>query len=208
MDNLEVSGSISLEVALLGKQTAAMIISGTDDGVSDAKQSHVASAPPTRFSPAAKAAWDTAPETVRAEVSRMEKEFKAGFAKYKAAAARDADLSEFHGLAAKGNTTVKEALSRYVHMENQLRANPVKGLEIICQNIGMSLRQVAAKVLGLTLDQGEGGAGLTHENVAKFAAEHPRFEELSEDIALFLTTRTGDLAEAYALAERLNPVPV
>ena len=142
----------------------------------------------------------------------MEKEFAAGFAKYKAAAARDASLAEFHTMAAKGGTDVRTALSRYVGMENQLRADvkngTFKGLEIICQNVGMSLREVAAKVLGLIPDQGQGAAGPTHESVTKFAAEHPRFEELSNDIALFLETgRTGDIAEAYEMAERLNPAP-
>jgi hypothetical protein len=183
-----------------------------DGGVSSAKPalpSYAGSPPPTRFSPAAKAEWDTAPETVRAEVSRMEKEFKAGFAKYKAAAARDASLAEFHTMAAKGGTTVREALSRYVNLESQLRTDPVKGLEIICQNIGMSLREVAANVLGLTPDQGQSEADPAHESVTKFAADpaHARFEELSEDIAFFLKSgRTEDLAEAYRLAERLNPV--
>jgi hypothetical protein len=168
------------------------------------------SPPPSRFSPVAKAAWDAAPESVRAEVSRMEAEFKAGFAKYKTAAERDASLAEFHDMAAKGKTTVKEALSKYVNMENQLRADPVKGLEIICQNVGMSLREVAAKVLGLTPDQAQNGADPTHDAVTKFAADpaHSRFEELADDIAFFLTSgRTKDLDEAYTLAERLNPAP-
>jgi hypothetical protein len=186
-----------------------MMISGTDDGVSDAKARHIASAPPTRFSADAKAAWDEAPEVVRAEVSRMEREFLTGFAKHRAAAERDGSLAEFHQMAARGKTTVKEALSRYVNLENQLRADPVKGLEIICQNVGMSLHEVAAKVLGLAPVAGEGGAHPAHESVAKFAGEiaRSRFKELSEDIAFFLTSgRTKDLDEAYVLADRLNPV--
>jgi hypothetical protein len=205
MDNMEVFEPISLVAGLLGEETAAIMRSGIDDGGSSAKPSHTASPPPARFSPAAKAAWDTAPETVRAEVSRMQKEFTAGFAKYKTGAERDASLAEFHDMAAKGKTTVKEALSRYVNLENQLRADLVKGLEIICQNVGMSLREVAAKVLGLTPDQGQAVVDTTHGSVTKFAAEHSRFEELSEDIAFFLTSgRATDLAEAYTLAERLN----
>ena len=180
------------------------MISSTDDGLSDAKASYTA--PPARFSTDAKAAWDEAPEVVRAEVLRMERQFLAGFAKHRAAALRDASISEFHDMAAKGRTTLREALSRYVNMENQLRADPVKGLEIICQNVGMSLDQVAVKVLGLALDRGQ-GANSTHESVAKFAADlaHSRFKELSGDIAFFLTSgRTNELDEAYRLAERLN----
>jgi hypothetical protein len=208
MDNMEVFEPISLAAALLGEETAAVMRSGINDGVSNAKPSYTVSPPPARFSPAAKAVWDTAPETVRAEVARMEKEFSTGFAKYKIAAERDASLAEFHDMAAKGKTTVKEALSRYVNLENQLRADTMKGLDIICQNVGMSLREVATKVLGLTPDQGQAVVDTTHGSVTKFAAEHSRFEELSEDIAFFLTSgRATDLAEAYTLAERLNPAP-
>jgi hypothetical protein len=199
--------------------------------------SYTASAPPSRFSPDAKEAWAAAPEPVRAEVARMEKELTAGFEKHRAAAERDNSIAEFHEMAAKGGTTVKEALSKYVGMENQLRADPIKGLEIICQNAGLSLREVAGHLLGQTPEQqasqtdatmrelraeiaelkkSVGGVTqtfeqqrtqTTHESVTKFAADHPRFEELSEDIAFFLKTRTKDLAEAYSLAERLNPAP-
>ena len=181
------------------------MIDEVDEGASSAKARLIASPPPARFSPAAKAEWDTAPETLRAEVSRMEKEFMAGFAKYKIAAERDASLAEFHGRAAKGGTTVKEALSKYINLEDQLRADPIKGLEIICQNVGLSLREVAA-LLGATPWPGQ--ADSTHDSVVKFAAAHPRFEELSEDIVFFLDTgRADDLAEAYDLAERFNLAP-
>jgi len=130
--------------------------------------------PPARFLPAAKAEWATAPETLRAEVLRLEAEL----------------------------TAVKEALARYVNLENQLRVDPIRGLEIICQNIGMSLRDVAA-LLGVTP-----GPDSTHDVVAEFAATHPRFDELSEDIVFLLeTARANDLAEAYSLAERLNRTP-
>jgi hypothetical protein len=172
------------------------------DGIEDTP-SYTVLLPPARFSTNAKGAWDTTPETVRAEVLRMEKEFIAGFTKYKTAAERDASLTEFHLMAAKGGKNLKDVVASYVNMENLLRADTVKGLELICQNVGMSLREVAVKVLGLTTDEGN----TTTEMVTKFAAENPRFEELADDIAFFLKTRTKDLAEAYRLAERLNPAP-
>ena len=119
----------------------------------------------------------------------------------------DSETSRKCNCNAKGKTTVKEALSEYVNMENQLRADPIKGLEIICQNVGLSLRDVAA-LLGATSGQGQGGVDSTHDSVTKFAAAHPRFEELSEDIVFFLDTgRANDLAEAYCLAERFNLAP-
>lgn len=44
--------------------------------------------------------------------------------------------------------------------------------------------------------------------VTKFFEAHPRAEELAEDIKFFISSgRTRDLAEAYRLAERLNPAP-
>lgn len=157
--------------------------------------------PPSRFSPDAKEKWAETPEPVRAEVQRAVTELTKGFEKHRAAAERDSSIAEFHDLAAKGNTTVKEALGKYVGMENQIRADPIKGLEIICQNAGLSLRDVAAHVLGRTPEQnasqadatiremraeiaelkkGLGGVTqtfeqqrtqTTHESVAKFAAD-------------------------------------
>ena len=183
---------------------ALRMIDDLNEGASSAKPSCTVSLPPARFSAEAKAAWDTAPETLRAEVSRMEKEFTAGFAKHRASAEAFEHVREYDEMAKKGGTTLKEALSKYVNMENQLRADPIKGLEIICQNVGLSLREVAA-LLGVSPGQGQGGADSTHDSVTKFAAAHPRFEELSEDIVFFLDTgRADDLAEAYTLAERFN----
>jgi hypothetical protein len=159
--------------------------------------------PPKRFSAAAKEAWASAPETVRAEVLRLEAELTTGLRKYQAAAARDAELSDFHDRAAKGGTTLKEALVRYVDLEDLVRADPDKGLEVVFQNIGLSSREWAMKLLGQGPD-----ADSIAEAVAKFAAAHPRFDELSKDIAFFLDTgRADDLAEAYTLAERINPAP-
>jgi hypothetical protein len=68
-----------------------------------------------------------------------------------------------------------------------------------------------------TLQQQIGGVQQTFQQqqetaisreVNQFKAAHPRFDELAEDIAFFLQTRCpGDLAQAYELAERLNPAP-
>jgi hypothetical protein len=160
--------------------------------------SSTAEPPPKRFSAAAMEDWASTPETVRAEVLRLEKELTAGFRKHQAAAARDADLAVFHDRAAKGGTTLKEALSRYASMEDILRTDPDKGLKAVFQNIGISSREWATKLLGQEVDS-------TAEAVTKFAAVHPRFEELSEDIVFFLDTgRANDLAEAYSLAERFK----
>jgi hypothetical protein len=117
------------------------------------KPSATVHAAPARFSTDAKAAWDTAPEPVRAEVTRMERELTAGVEKYRQRAERDSSIDEFHELAAKTGTDVKSALTKYVNMEQLLRTNPLKGLEAVCDNIGVSLKEVAAVVMGQTPDQ-------------------------------------------------------
>jgi hypothetical protein len=165
------------------------------------EQSFIVELPPTRFTAAAKEAWPSAPEALRIEVLRLERELMAGLRKHQAAAARDADLADFHARAAKGGITLKEALSAYISLEDLLRSDPDKGLEAIFRNLGISSREWAAKLLGQVPD-----ADATTEAVLKFAADHPRFKELSEDIVFFLDTgRANDLAEAYSLAERFSP---
>jgi hypothetical protein len=79
-----------------------------------------------------------------------------------------------------------------------LRTDPDKGLEAIFQNIGISPREWAMKLLGQEADS-------TAEAVERFAAAHPDFEELSSDIVFFIESgRADDLAEAYDLAVRFN----
>jgi hypothetical protein len=184
--------------ATAADKDALRMIDGIDDGVSSAKPSHTAEPPPKRFSAAAVEDWAFTPETVRAEVLRLEMELTAGLKKHQSAAARDADLAGFHHRAANCGTTLKDALSRYISLEDLLRSDPDKGLEAVFQNIGISPREWATKLLGQEADS-------TAEAVAKFAAAHPRFEELSEDIVFFIESgRADDLAEAYDLAERFS----
>lgn len=133
---------------------------------------------------------------------------------------------------------MRQALTNYTNLERTLVSDPVKGLEMVCEYVGLNLRDVAAHIMGQKpeevqsqsaatirelkgqvqrLEQMVGGVTTTiqkqHETtigsqVETFAAEHPRFEELADDIAFFLQTKKAkDLDEAYALAERLNPAP-
>ncbi|TIS00796.1 MAG: hypothetical protein E5X13_17025, partial [Mesorhizobium sp.] len=147
-------------------------------------------------------------------------------------------MRDFDELAKRNNTTLRDAMTRYTNFERALLTDPMRGLNMVCDYIGVSLRDVAAAIMGqkpeqvqtqndatirelrneiAQLKQNLGGVTTTlqQQNVAsvdadvqKFAAEHPRFEELADDIAFFIKSgRTKDLAEAYSLAERLNPAP-
>jgi hypothetical protein len=199
---------------------------------------------PSRFHEGAKAEWEKTPQSVRSEVARMEREFTEGYRKYRESAEAFEPVRKFHDMAKQGGTTLDQALTKYVNLENLLRADvdqgriPIRGLEEVCRNFGMSLRDVAAVVLGQPVDQQAshqdatirelrnelatlkekvGGVENTFQTQQKtatlseieaFAAQNPRFEELSEDIAFFLESkRAKDLAEAYSLAEKLNPAP-
>jgi hypothetical protein len=203
-----------------------------------AKPSHTADDAPARFTETAKAKWASADPEIRGEVQRMHRELTEGYQKYKAAAERDTELAEFHEMAQKSGTTVKAALKNYTDTEAHLRKDIVGGLEAICANLGVSLKEVAAHVMGQTPDQAASKAdatirelkqeidglkkqvgGVTQtmqtqqqnaviQQINTFASDHPRFDELASDIAMFMEQgRAKDLSEAYAMAERLNPAP-
>jgi len=200
------------------------------------RPSHTAEDAPARFTETAKAKWAAADPEIRGETLRMQKELTEGYQKHKAAAERDASLAEFHEMAQKSGTDVKTALSRYTALEGLLRKDPIKGLEEVFNNIGISPKDYAAHILGQTPEQNasqqdatirelrqqnstleerlnklEGGFNQQREQstlteINKFAADHPRFDELADDIAFFMQSgRAKDLPEAYTLAERLNP---
>jgi hypothetical protein len=188
---------------------------------------------PARFSPDAKAAWKDAPEAVRGEINRAISELEGGIRQYQQVLA---PLKPFADMAQKSGTTLDAALSAYVNMENTLRQNPAQGLRALAQNLGMTPADMAAlltgqqvqgndkdreivglrqEINGLKQQLGQLGQSFSqtreqaiNENVAKFAADHPRFDELSTEIVRLLETGyASDLADAYTKAERLNPLP-
>lgn len=192
---------------------------------------------PSRFSPDAKAAWSAVPDPVKAEVNRAFKELEGGIQKYQADFEPYKEIDR--QLKANGQT-FQEVFEHYTGIEQVLAENPLKGLDQICRNMGMSLKQVAAHVMGQPVDQQtQQQDGYVNELKAEIAAlkkevggvtttirsqqegnllkeidafaakpENSRFDELSNDIVFFLNSgRTKDLAEAYRLADRLNPAP-
>lgn len=207
----------------------------------EVKPSHTAEDAPARFTDTAKAKWHAADPEIRGEVLRMQRELTDGFQKYKSAAERDNALAEYHEIAGKSGTTLKEAIARYYGLEEKIRTDLLGGLDDVIANATggkYSLRDIAAHVMGqkpedvqsqsdatirelkneiAALKEQVGGVTSTIKQqreqstlteINKFAADHPRFEELSEDIALFMKTgRAKDLPSAYELAERLNPAP-
>jgi hypothetical protein len=189
--------------------------------------SAVKHAAPERFSPDAKAVWETAPEPVKAEVHRMQRELEAGIEKHRASAAKFETVKDFDELAARSGTNLRTALTRYVNTEQLLRTNPLKGLDEICSQMNTSLREVAAIVMGqqpdqhasqsdatirelkatvARLEQQVGGVAQTFQqqgqkqlenHIAKWSEGKPFFEILAPHIAEAMAGGAASLDDAY-----------
>jgi myosin heavy subunit len=116
---------------------------------------------PSRYSNDAKAAWDSTPEPVKAETHRALREMEQGIQKYRADSEAYHEVREYSDLAKQQGTSLKAALQNYVGIEQQLRKDPLGGLEQIVSNLGMktpdgramTLRDVAAHIMGQTPDE-------------------------------------------------------
>jgi hypothetical protein len=84
------------------------------------------------------ATYDVMSPELRSETERMANEFEKGMTKYAPAAARAAELAEYFELAQRSGTTLKAALTRYVNLENAMRADPVEGICLVLKNMGIS----------------------------------------------------------------------
>jgi hypothetical protein len=115
------------------------------------KPSHTAEDAPARFTETAKAKWASADPEIRGEVRRMERELTEGYQKHREKAEKWDGLKELDDLATKSGTTVKDAMTRYVVMEQKLRGDLLGGLEDVVSKATdgkYSLRDIAAHVMG------------------------------------------------------------
>lgn len=198
---------------------------------------------PGRFSSDAKAAWETAPEPVKAEIHRAIRELEDGQQKYRQSHERYERIRQFDEIAAGNGGDLRQSLEKVVALEQAFARSPVEGMQRICDHFGINMRALAAHVMGQTPDQvqmhqDQTITGLRHEieslrqqlggvvdgfheqrvaavsrDVEAFAADNPRFYDVMDDVAFFLTSGRIDpnlpqmerLSEAYRLAERLNP---
>lgn len=108
---------------------------------------------PSRFDDSAKAEWANAPESVKGAVHRTIREMEQGIEKYRESADKYEQLREYDQMASQHGTTVKQALDNYVRAEQMLAQNPIQGLQNICERMGISLRDVAARVLNQSPDE-------------------------------------------------------
>jgi hypothetical protein len=193
---------------------------------------------PARFLDHAKRDWDAAPDTVKEEVHRAIKNLEEGHQKYRASHEAYEQVREFDETARRNGGNLRASLEKIVDFENTFARSPIEGFQKVADHFGIPLRAVAAHIMGQTPDQVQTRheavvrdlkselatlkqqvSGVTKsfeeqrtsavmQQVEAFTKDHPRFDELSEDIAFFLQSkRASTLSEAYELAERLNPAP-
>ncbi len=190
---------------------------------------------PSRFSPDAKAAWATAPESVRAETMRAIRELEGGIRQHQE---QFEPYREFDKALKASGQSFKQIFDHYTGIENLLSQDLTRGLDVICQNAGTSLREIAAQISGQPQDQGSAAqertinelrreiAGLKQEitgvttslktdketsvfnAITEFAArpDYARFEELGHDIAMLMQGRLADKVDAARRTGRFDEV--
>ncbi len=113
--------------------------------------------PPSRFSADAKAEWATAPESVRAEVHRMHREFEAGYTKHRAAAEAYETVRDFDEFTKAHGGNLRQVITNYATLEQALvqgdEATKNNALAKVFQRAGVNPREWAAKLLGQPVEQ-------------------------------------------------------
>jgi hypothetical protein len=187
---------------------------------------------PARFSPDAKAAWSTIPDSVKGEVNRTLGEIEQGIKTYQE---KYAPLKPYEEMAAQAGSTLDVALRNYTNMEQAFAQSPVQGFETLCNFIGKDPAQFIAEITGQqpppitqqdntirslqqqvqqlteqitgvsTTIQSQQDAEM-EQNIMAWASDKPRFTELRETMAkLAQSGMANDLDSAYEMADRLIP---
>lgn len=113
--------------------------------------------PPSRFSQDAKANWETAHESVKAETHRMAREFEQGYAKHKEDAEAFSEVREFGELAKQHGISLKQALTQYVGLDRSLKSQDpqqkLSAIKHVFEHAGVDPRQWAAALMNQKPDE-------------------------------------------------------
>jgi DNA-binding transcriptional MerR regulator len=182
-------------------------------------------APPAWMHDQAKAAFKDLPKPLRAELTRRTTELEKGFGELQQ---RYAPLKEYDEMAQRAGTTLNDALRNYTGIERELRTNPLNGLDRICRNLGLDLRQVAAHIMQqpektpqekqyqaqLEAREAEKAqiaqqtSQLAEQLVSQFWQFNPGAEPYGDMIAYLLNTgKASGLQDAYEKARAMVPTP-
>lgn len=87
--------------------------------------------PPPGFSVATKQAWEALPEHVKADIAKREGEIEVGLQRY-------GGLKNFAEEAERNGTNIQNAIKDYSEVENELRKDPVNGVEYLFKRMGLN----------------------------------------------------------------------
>lgn len=160
---------------------------------------------PQRFAKVAQEAWAQTPEPVRAEVERAMSEMQAGIDKYKSSAEAFEPIREFDAMARQGGTTLKDALSAYVNMENMLRNDPAQGLVALAQNLGMTPQGMAEMLMGMGQGQAQQPAGDSRKVQALEAELRALKEQVGGVTQTFEQQRKAEVERTIAAFAQEHP---
>ncbi|GAA3674882.1 hypothetical protein [Acetobacter lovaniensis] len=187
---------------------------------------------PKRFLPKAKETWANTPNSVKAEVARLERDYEAAVQRSSENQQFRESLKPFEDFAERNGIKLSQALEVYTDLDRLLKQNPVQAVGDILQRIGMRPDQYAQMVLQNSpeyqahmmmpriqaqpqqaqvspreqqLQQQlaqEQAARVSAEVIAPFAASKPRFAELQETVVRCLNS--GMIPNDLAPSDRLE----
>ena len=108
---------------------------------------------PSRFDDAAKSEWEGVPESVRGAVHRTIKENEQGIEKYRSAHEAYEPLRRFDEMARQAGGSLAQSVQKMVEIEQTFARNPVEGFIRVGRELGIDVREVAAKIAGQTPQQ-------------------------------------------------------
>ena len=161
---------------------------------------------PERFSKAAKAEWEATPQSVRDEIGRSVKELTDGIRQHKESAEKYEALKPFEQLAAQFNADLPTVLNDYAQMSHMLRTNPLQAFNYLAQRHGMTLQQVAEKVLD---EQGNEQIGSLQQQVTdltnKLAAAQSQLSGFQAQRQTDINTKVAEFKDTHDDYAELEP---
>lgn len=154
------------------------------------------SRPPPGWSPASKAAFDTLPDHIKADVAKREEEVNRGFQKL----ASYKSIDPYVEMATRGGTTLDKALENYVGIENLLRRDVFAGIDQVLRNVGVK----PAAFFQAYLQRAAGGDQTQQQPAPGY--QQPQFDprQLADQIKQELVADSHKRVSESAVDEFLN----
>lgn len=103
--------------------------------------------PPSRLLPSAREKWANVPTVVKQDFARIMSEHETEVSQLREVSESYAKVAHFDKMAKEGGTTLDQALTKYVNMENMFRQDPAHGFRELMSNLGMQPAQAIGAIL-------------------------------------------------------------